>query len=150
MAERVHAFATPLYPLIKSSEKAQGGTGGGVGLGKNAKPKPPAYEISSIAETVDEIADRFQEFYEKLEGEMRAKAKRKDSAISNASMNVSDEDSVAEHVDPDESKIRDAMEIVERTLTTLFYDRFVLAGICPRSRLSLTLLIQIVFTTYCG
>lgn len=117
--DRVHAFASPLYPLIKTSALSAAESMNGTRGNQSSNFKPPAYQIPAIVETVDEIADHFQEFYEKLEAEMRAKAKKKDLVTSNNS----EEEPATERIDPDESKIRDAMEIVERTLTMLFYDR---------------------------
>jgi hypothetical protein len=120
----VHDITADWYPFIKSSplKKRVGSENGG-------KDAHSGYIVNPIEENPDDAAERLQDFYLSLEQDMRAggtpfipRRKEKESE-----MDVEDErDREKREHDrmESETRIREVMEAVECTITSLFYDRY--------------------------
>ena len=102
------------------------------------------YFISSLDDPWNEVAERFQTFYRNLEDDLRSGGSspsilRKRDKDERRSEEEQDQ-ARAEKVKHDEEKIREILEKVERTLCTVFYDRYrnirgtnITILICPSS-----------------
>ena len=162
VAERVLEFVEHLLPLVtidrngKDRAGSERGKSMGVGMalvaGKGArkdkntfggKGKRGAgegkYSINLFGETVEEMSTRFQDFYGRLEGDLRA-------AVLSSSLGVGkepvgkwdgdgeirkeggkDKDDEKERKERKEeaaeARVREVMEVVEKAICELFYDR---------------------------
>jgi hypothetical protein len=121
VVERVHEFTAELYPLVKASSRRT------VGIGKGEKVPPvPAYVVNEFEETPEQISQRLQDFYGQLEQDLRLGGtpflgRRREEQGEGEKDN---ERRVLEKMES-EGKIREALEIVEKTICSCFYDRWV-------------------------
>ncbi|KAF4611263.1 hypothetical protein D9613_006599 [Agrocybe pediades] len=116
IAERVHEVTSDWYPFIRNKRNGKEGSNGN------------GYIVNSIEEHPDDAAERLQDFYMTLEQDMRAGGtpflpRRRDK---DGEPDPEDEKG-RERREHDrmesETKIREVMEAVERTISGLFYDR---------------------------
>lgn len=106
--ERVQSFASPLLPFVR----------GPAGKKKlhdiGASPSRHgtwAVNLDAGKDRPEELAEKFQEFYLELEGEVRIEIEKEKGEASE---------------EEQESRVKELVEVVEATLSTLFYDRLFL------------------------
>ena len=129
IVERVQDVTAPWYPFVKSTSistlKKK--------TGSEKETSPIGYFVNPFAENPDDAAERLQDFFLCLAEDMRVGG----IPVSSPNRREKDElDGVEEQErdkrEHEETRVRDVMEIVERTITTLFYDRFVpFFNLCP-------------------
>jgi hypothetical protein len=119
VVERVHEFTADWYPFVKDKDKDKDKNSAAATTG--------GYRVAWIGETPEKTAERVQDFYLALEQDLRVlgfgnggKGKHIDDYDPYGYEN--DEKRVQEKM-VSESKIKDVMEVVERTVCSLFYDR---------------------------
>jgi hypothetical protein len=132
--DRVDEFTAPWYPMVKDTEPVlRSGPWQKTGAGTGDKGKENIYVVNRMEETSDEVAARLQGFYLELEQDVRIGGpfvggaegvEGKDDVNEELEDNEEkdDERRVREKID-NESKIKEVMEVVERTICSLFYDR---------------------------
>ncbi|KAA1468993.1 hypothetical protein DENSPDRAFT_795350 [Dentipellis sp. KUC8613] len=125
--DRVNEFTVGLYPFVKSSHSIKQQF-----LNANGSAPPsPIYTIDPPTETIEELSQQFQEFYEGLEEDLRAghspvTARPKGDTFSDAQEKDLQKRS-HEHKDKGSDQyVRDTLEAVERVMCSLFYDRLYL------------------------
>ncbi|KAG5642108.1 hypothetical protein DXG03_003607 [Asterophora parasitica] len=125
--DRVHEFTAEWYPFVKE----KGVSSSVLGLREKAAKESGAgtYVVTWAEEAPDSAAARVQDFYLALEQDLRVSEGsflgrlRKDHENEEGSRNgVDDDRRVREKVDS-ETKIKEAMDVVERGICSLFYDR---------------------------
>lgn len=106
--ERVQSFASPLLPFVR----------GPAGKKKlhdiGASPSRHgtwAVNLDAGKSRAEELAEKFQEFYLELEREVRIEVEKEKGEVSE---------------EEQESRVKELVEVVEGTLSTLFYDRLFL------------------------
>jgi hypothetical protein len=124
--ERVQDMTATWYPFIKapsSSLKKKKITG------SEKETSSIGYFVNPDAENPDDAAERLQDFYLCLAEDMRvggipfSSTRREKDELDGVD---EQERGKREHeLMETETRVRDVMEVVERTITTLFYDRFV-------------------------
>ena len=122
VVERVHEMTATWYPFVKgplsSPLKKKDGS--------EKETTPIGYFVNPISENPDAAAERLQDFYSCLAQDLRVGGIP--SSLERQEKDVEDEQerNEREHdMMESETRIRDVMEAVERTITSLFYDRFV-------------------------
>ncbi|KAF5316222.1 hypothetical protein D9619_006641 [Psilocybe cf. subviscida] len=122
VVDRVHDITADWYPFIKQTpplrkrklnEKETSGSG---------------YVVNAYEENAGDAAERLQDFYFALEQDMRAGgtpfiSKRKDKDAESEAEDEKVRDKREHDRMGGETRIRDVMEVVESTITSLFYDR---------------------------
>ena len=90
------------------------------------EPSSVGYLVNPIAENLDDTAERLQDFYLCLAQDMRVGEllKRREKDVGSDD-DEQERDKREHELIESETRIRDVMEAVERTITSLFYDRFV-------------------------
>lgn len=124
MSERVHDITADWYPFIKSSPSKKR-----VGSENGGKDAHSGYIVNPIEENPDDAAERLQDFYLSLEQDLRAggtpfipRRKEKESETDAEDENEREK---REHDRMEgETRIREVMEAVEYSITSLFYDRY--------------------------
>ncbi|KAF8159896.1 hypothetical protein B0H34DRAFT_705261 [Crassisporium funariophilum] len=124
VTERVHDMTAQWYPFVKAPSSSPLKKR----LGADKDSNINGYLVNPIEEMPEDAAERLQDFYLCLEQDMRvggtpfiSKRREKD-----AESDVEDEKEreKREHERMEsETRVRDVMEAVERTITSLFYDR---------------------------
>ncbi|KIM38306.1 hypothetical protein M413DRAFT_447811 [Hebeloma cylindrosporum] len=119
VSERVHDITADWYPFIKSSplNRTVGAENGGKG-----------YVVNPIEENPDDAAERLQDFYLSLEQDMRAGgtpfiSRRKEKESETDAEDEKGREKREHDRMESETRIREVMEAVECTITSLFYDR---------------------------
>lgn len=140
VAERVVAFMGDLMPLVKGtkgtegdkghlgSKEAGGGRGGGAGKEKEGRKAGGKYVVNTFGGGIEELSERFQEFYAGLEEELGTRG----AGPGPGPIAGGDEWREAEtgrarrerEEDEKEARVRRVMEVVEGTVCGLFYDRY--------------------------
>ena len=129
--ERVQDMTAPWYPFVKapSSSTLKKKTGA------EKETSSIGYFVNPVAENPDDAAERLQDFYSCLAQDMRvggmptsSKRREKDELDGE---DEQERDKREHEMMEIETRVRDVMEVVERTITTLFYDRFVPFCCCP-------------------
>jgi hypothetical protein len=131
IVERVQDMTSTWYPFVKapsSSLKKK--------TGSERETSSIGYFVNPVSENPDEAAERLQDFYLCLAEDMRVGGvpissirREKDHELDGVDERERDK---REHEMMEiEMRVRDVMEVVERTITTLFYDRFVPFFCCP-------------------
>jgi hypothetical protein len=128
VVDRVHDITADWYPFIKQTaplrkrrlnEKETTGSG---------------YIVNAYEENAGDAAERLQDFYFGLEQDMRAGgtpfiSKRKDKDKEKDAESEAEDEKVRDKREQErmggETRIRAVMEVVESTITSLFYDRYV-------------------------
>jgi len=127
IVERVQDMTATWYPFVKapsSSPLKKKKTG------SEKETNSIGYFVNPVAENPDDAAERLQDFYICLAQDMRVggSSKRREKDESDGE----EERGKREHEMMEiETRVRDVMEVVERTVASLFYDRFVLFFCCP-------------------
>ena len=146
VSERVEDFVTKcdLLPFVKNKPKSKlvGGTGGSL---NNSDSAPAQYSVTSVLTSqgdsaddgIEELSSKVQEFYLDLEEELGRRKWRFGKQVfekgthSNGSVSSGDEKEGEESDEKDqvedekEKRTREILENVERTLCSMFYDRYV-------------------------
>ncbi|KAG1730214.1 hypothetical protein EDB19DRAFT_1741313 [Suillus lakei] len=106
--ERVQSFASPLLPFIRgpAGKKELHDIGA-----SPSKHGTWAVNVDAGKDRPEELAGRFQEFYLELEGEVQIEIEKENGEASE---------------EEQESRVKEVVELVEGTLSTLFYDRLFL------------------------
>lgn len=122
MSERVHDITADWYPFIKSPPLKKSVENGG-------KDAHSGYIVNSIEENPDDAAERLQDFYFSLEQDMRAGgtpfiSRRKDKEDETDAEDEKEREKREHDRMESETRIREVMEAVEGTITSLFYDRY--------------------------
>ena len=118
VTERVHEFTEELYPLAKTAAKDS--------LGVEAASSP--YVANALQETPEAASQRFQDFYGLLEQDLRqGRIALPGSDLVTSSEGESHQETSMPGQIASETGIRATLEIVERAVCSLFYDRQVLA-----------------------
>ena len=113
IAERVYDITADWYPFVKSPGSTRK-------LGSEKDLVSQGFIVNNVEENPDDAADRLQDFFLGLEQDMRATgspARPKDKE-------QEDEKGRDRQQLNSESRIRQIMEVVERAIMSLFYDRF--------------------------
>ncbi|KAI9573913.1 hypothetical protein HD554DRAFT_2166739 [Boletus coccyginus] len=120
IVERVHTFVIPFLPFVRvpAGKKKLQDIGG--------NPNRVVYAVNPAPDKPEELADKFQAFYRAVEGELRNAHVRVEEGGRLDSSAVQDARPVGEMEEADEARIRDVLETIEATLSTLLYDRQVL------------------------
>ncbi|KAI0313200.1 hypothetical protein OF83DRAFT_1065909 [Amylostereum chailletii] len=124
VVNRVHEFATGMYPFIKSASGAKRPF-----TGNNPAQPTQTYTIDPPQETVEELSQQFQDFYAELEDEIYAGASPTTSrAPKGSSEGSTDGDHKKEKGKKrlSENSVNDPLEVVERVMCSMFYDRLYL------------------------
>ena len=125
IVERVHDVTAPWYPFVKvpssSSRKKLGS--------EKETSSSIGYFVNPVAENPDDAAERLQDFYLCLAEDMRVggmpfSSKRKERDGEDGE-DEQERDKREHEMMEVETRVRDVMEVVERAITSLFYDRFV-------------------------
>lgn len=131
IVERVQDMTSTWYPFVKapSSSSLKKKTG------SEKETSSIGYFVNPDSENPDEAAERLQEFYLCLAEDMRvggmpfsSNRKEKDELDG---VDEKERDKREHEMMEIETRVRDVMEVVERAITTLFYDRFVPFCCCP-------------------
>lgn len=114
--DRVNAFCSSMIPFPKTQRMSREGTA--------VDRIVPAYTVSLYEELPDELEDAFQAFYDALEEELKvdgvaATFRRREDK------HVNDETARSKDKTIHDTRTRDILERVERTLCSVFYDRYV-------------------------
>lgn len=145
VAERTIEFTSEFFPFIKPSGKGAGASksmtlvaGKGASKGKDeAAVTAGKYVINegSFGETMENLSERFQDFYSALEGDLRTSisslfppSHEKDGSDEKQDINVNETEKEKRERKSDESedKLRGVMEVVERVICELLYDRYII------------------------
>ncbi|KAF9525927.1 hypothetical protein CPB83DRAFT_817737 [Crepidotus variabilis] len=121
--ERVLDFAVDWYPFVKSP-----GTPVKAKFGGDRSPRDsgrPTFVVNSLEENPDDMADRMQEFFQALEEDMRVSGTPFTTARKESGSEIADEKEIRKGTErqEDQLKIQEVMEVVERSINWLFYDR---------------------------
>jgi hypothetical protein len=128
--DRVHDFTADWYPLVKDTTQPAGRR---LARGLGEKDGSSKYVINWISEAPEASSERLQDFYLGLEQDLRVGGfigrtkvasgdMEGEKSAKEANHRVEDEKRVREKIDG-ETKIKDAIDVVERTICSLFYDR---------------------------
>ena len=122
IVDRVLDITAPWYPFVKASPLKK--------FGPEKETHSTSYFVNPNAENLDDDAERLQEFYSCLAQDMRVGgrpplSKRRERGAESDDEDGKERDRVEHEMMESESRIRDIMEVVERAITSLFYDRFV-------------------------
>ncbi|KII87103.1 hypothetical protein PLICRDRAFT_42742 [Plicaturopsis crispa FD-325 SS-3] len=118
VVDRVQNFSVGLYPLVKAPKKSPPPPEGGV------SPPPSPYMVNASEEIPEELSEKFQDFYALLEQDLRAGGS---PLLGRRREDVSaDDDRERERRVESDSRVREILESVERTICTLFYDKLFL------------------------
>ncbi|KAL5537087.1 hypothetical protein ACEPAF_910 [Sanghuangporus sanghuang] len=114
--DRVQNFSSNLLPFPRPSLKGKDWNNGS----QTTSDQSSILEVSAYDDVAEELSERFQEFYESLEEELRVDGspstlRRKDDRLS--------EEEKAREKNELDTKVQHALEKVERALTCTFYDR---------------------------
>ena len=125
IVERVHDVSAVWYPFVKAASSSPKKKLGG----SEKETSSIGYFVNPVAENPDDAAERLQDFYLCLAQDMRVggkplSSKRKEKDESDAE-DEQERDKREHELMEIETRVRDVMEVVERTITSLFYDRFV-------------------------
>jgi hypothetical protein len=107
----------------RSSERDSIAAGGGGGTGTGTK-----YVIPAFNERIEDLSERFQAFYERLEGDLYAFFSGGGGGDAKSSLGLGgDRDGKArnESEEDRERSVKEVMELVEKIICELFYDRYV-------------------------
>lgn len=108
--DRAQNFAACFLPFPKSLKQLKDGS-----ASAPTSDQSSIISVSAYDDPISEVSQGFQGFYESLEEELRA-------GDSPSSLRKKDSGHNENGVD---KKVRDTLEKVERTLTSVFYDRLV-------------------------
>jgi hypothetical protein len=126
VVERVQELTAIWYPVVKGPTNSP--------LKKKGSSEKEfssiGYFVNPIAENIDDAAERLQEFYLCLAQDMRVggvppSSKREEKDVELDGEDEQERDKREHEMMQSETRIRDIMEVVECTITSLFYDRFV-------------------------
>lgn len=117
VSDRVHEFTAEWYPFVR--DKTVGSAG--------------AYGVAWVGEAPEGAAERVQDFYLGLEQDLRVwgstflgRGRGGYDGDGEKSARLEDEKRVRERIDS-ETKIKEVMDTVERTVCSVFYDRCVVS-----------------------
>ncbi|PPQ92317.1 hypothetical protein CVT25_008523 [Psilocybe cyanescens] len=127
VAEKVHDITAEWYPFVKKSS----GSLKRLGPERNSKDSNGngnGYVVNPIEESPDDAAERLQDFYLELEQDMRAGGtpfipRRREREGEGDAEDEKDREKREHERMESETRVREVMEAVERTITSLFYDR---------------------------
>lgn len=109
VVDRVLDFTSEWMPFVRMRGSKRDGS------------EKSGYAINDLEESSDDAADRVQEFLGLLEEDLRgALAKRRTSSEGESDVGKGEKE--AEEI---QERIRQILELVERVVTSLFYERFV-------------------------
>ena len=114
--DRVQSFSSSLLPFPRPSQKGKDWNNSN----QVSSDQSSIIEVSAYDDIAEELSQRFQEFYESLEDELRVDGspstlRRKDDRHS--------EEEKAKERNELAAKVQSTVEKVERALTCIFYDR---------------------------
>lgn len=86
----------------------------------------PAYEVNPRVDEAEEVGQTFQEFYDVIENDLYATSSPRLSRRKQEGSVDDEKDRERRERDQEknEAKIRDILEVIERTVCTLLYDRW--------------------------
>lgn len=123
VVDRVHEFTVGMYPFVKSASSAKRPF-----AGNNSAQPAQTYVIDPPQETTEELSQQFQDFYAELEDEICAGAS---PTTSRAPKGSSEGSAEGEHKKEkgkkgvSEDYVNDMLEVVERVMCSMFYERYV-------------------------
>lgn len=125
----MHDITAEWYPFVKKSS----GSLKRLGPERNSKDSNGngnGYVVNPIEESPDDAAERLQDFYLELEQDMRAGGtpfipRRREREGEGDAEDEKDREKREHERMESETRVREVMEAVERTITSLFYDRYV-------------------------
>ena len=132
IVERVQDMTATWYPFVKAPSSSSLKKKTGSEKGTNSI----GYLVNPISENPDEAAERLQDFYLCLAEDMRVggmpfSSNRREKDHELDGVDERERDKREHEMMEIETRVREVMEVVERAITTLFYDRFVPFFFCP-------------------
>ncbi|KAG6841197.1 hypothetical protein C0991_000994 [Blastosporella zonata] len=127
VSDRVHEFTAGWYPFVKEDKSKSVLLGRSTGQEKESAGQGQ-YVVPWTEEAAESTSERVQDFYLALEQEMRLSEGsflgrlRKEPEHFEDGEGTNDEKRIKEKIDS-EAKIKESMDVVERTICCLFYDR---------------------------
>ncbi|THH06133.1 hypothetical protein EW146_g9708 [Bondarzewia mesenterica] len=126
VVDRVNEFTLGLYPFIKNPSSPKGPFAQNDG---GASPTPP-YMIDPPKETPEEMSQQFQEFYAVLEEDLHAEQSPTTARPRNGQTFAAEQERDREKRAMEDATgkegIKEVLEVVERVVCSLFYDRLYL------------------------
>ncbi|KAL5531486.1 hypothetical protein ACEPAG_4363 [Sanghuangporus baumii] len=116
VVDRVQNFSSNLLPFPRPPLKGIDWSNGS----QTTSDQSSILEVSAYDDVAEELSQRFQEFYESMEEELRVDGSP--STLRWKEDRLSEEEKVREKNELD-TKVQHALEKVERALTCIFYDR---------------------------
>lgn len=137
VVDRVHEFTADWYPFVKDGSQPHSAKKIGRGITEKLSSNENtsnSYVVNLFGLLPSDISERLQDFYLVLEQDLRISGTsflgRGRESFSDADVEkhgkedvLGDERRVREKMD-NEAKIKEAVDAVERTICTLFYDRY--------------------------
>ena len=117
IAERVYDMTADWYPFVKSPVSTRK-------LGSEKDLVSQGFIVNNVEGNPDDAADRLQDFFLGLEQDMRATGSPARPKDKEQELAQEDEKGRDRQQLNSESRIRQIMEVVERAIMSLFYDRF--------------------------
>ncbi|KAF7964557.1 hypothetical protein HWV62_5696, partial [Athelia sp. TMB] len=121
VADRVIQFANDLMPLVKNGKGAEEkakvlikGTAAAKEAEKDKGAGKGKYVVNSLGETVEELSERFQEFYVRLEDELGSRGMGRISSDDEKRDGETDRERREREEDEKDARIRQVMEVVEQ------------------------------------
>lgn len=133
VTERIHELTADWYPFLNARSNGPHKRDSGSTSNKDATTQ--SYEINSIDENLEDTSERIQDFFTLLEQDLRLSGGPAGSSRRSDKESVSDVEGVGEESNIEtETKIRETLEVVERLITWLFYERWGLFSLCSTRR----------------
>ncbi len=127
ITERIHDLTIDWYPFIKA--RSHSSANKNISTEKSTKDfGGQGYVVNSIEENLEDLAELIQDFFASLEQDMRLSGepfawKRKERGSDSEAEDESEREKWEQEKLESEEKIREVMEMVERMIAWLFYDR---------------------------
>jgi hypothetical protein len=120
VADRVQGLIAIYQPVLKMTKRSGQPN-------QSSSLMNPAYEINPRVEDAEDIAQAFQEFYDIIEEELYATGSPNllTRIRPEGSSDEKERERKAKNQELNEVRIKDILEVIERTVCTLLYDRYV-------------------------
>ena len=119
VTERIHELTADWYPFLNARSNGRDSV--------NASRKDAtiqSFRVNSIEENLEDTSERLQDFFTLLEQDLRSAGGPAGSSKRSDKESASDVEGVVEESNVEtETKIRETLEVVERLITWLFYER---------------------------
>lgn len=117
IVDRTQNFSASLLPFPKPPSKTSGESSS---TGQPSSDQNSLFSVSAHDEVAEDLSQKFQDFYDGLEEELRVEGSP--STFRRRDAKHSEEEKEKEKLEH-EKKVQDILEKVERALACVFYDR---------------------------